>query len=302
MPQAFLRAQMTTEGEKLYARAAAGECRPEYIYLAVGAGIYEENEKTREALKEQTKLKDEKNRYAFSAYKLEEQNLYLETLITNYDREKQEALVNEGYYINEIGVYAREKGQSDGEEKLVSICVTASPTGLGDYMPPYSNGSPAEITQGYYVAIADAENVVVKIEQLDHTVMFKMAQEREMIESGERTSALFGKIARYLNDIKDIAYSAAYNDLTGTPESLPANGGTATNAKKDIEGNDIVETYSKKEDTAKVQYDVAEVIFQLSVRDMTDNSMFRNVIVDNIDSSSAVNIITGSYTTGKVYI
>lgn len=54
--------------------------------------------------------------------------------------------------------------------------------------------------------------------------------------------------------------------------------------------------------TEKVQYDVAEVIFQLSVRDMTDNSMFRNVIVDNIDSSSAVNIITGSYTTGKVYI
>lgn len=54
--------------------------------------------------------------------------------------------------------------------------------------------------------------------------------------------------------------------------------------------------------TEKVQYDLAEVIFQLSVRDMTDNSMFRNVIVDNIDSSSAVNIITGSYTTGKVYI
>lgn len=54
--------------------------------------------------------------------------------------------------------------------------------------------------------------------------------------------------------------------------------------------------------TEKVQYDLTEVIFQLSVRDMTDNSMFRNVIVDNIDSSSAVNIITGSYTTGKVYI
>lgn len=54
--------------------------------------------------------------------------------------------------------------------------------------------------------------------------------------------------------------------------------------------------------TEKVQYDLAEVIFQLSVRDMTDNSMFRNVIVDNIDSSSAVNIITGSYSTGKVYI
>ena len=54
--------------------------------------------------------------------------------------------------------------------------------------------------------------------------------------------------------------------------------------------------------TAKVQYDVAEIIFQMSIRDMTDNSKFRNVIVDNIDSVSAVNLTTGSYTTGKVYI
>lgn len=54
--------------------------------------------------------------------------------------------------------------------------------------------------------------------------------------------------------------------------------------------------------TEKVQYDVAEIIFQMSIRDMTDNSKFRNVIVDNIDSASAVNLITGSYTTGKVYI
>ena len=54
--------------------------------------------------------------------------------------------------------------------------------------------------------------------------------------------------------------------------------------------------------TEKVQYDVAEIIFQMSIRDMTDNSKYRNVIVDNIDSASAVNLITGSYTTGKVYI
>lgn len=53
---------------------------------------------------------------------------------------------------------------------------------------------------------------------------------------------------------------------------------------------------------AKVQYDVAEIIFQMSIRDMTDNSKFKNVIVDNIDSASAVNLITGSYTTRKVYI
>lgn len=54
--------------------------------------------------------------------------------------------------------------------------------------------------------------------------------------------------------------------------------------------------------TEKVQYDLTEVIFQLSVRDMTDNSMFRNVIVDKIDSKTAVNLVSGSYASGKVYI
>lgn len=54
--------------------------------------------------------------------------------------------------------------------------------------------------------------------------------------------------------------------------------------------------------TEKVQYDLAEAIFQLSIRDMTDNSMFRNVIVDKIDSKAAVNLVSGSYASGKVYI
>lgn len=81
---------------------------------------------------------------------------------------------------------------------------------------------------------------------------------------------------------------------------------TTANKKADELENKLATTKADigtiNNQTEKVQYDLAEVIFQLSVRDMTDNSMFRNVIVDNIDSSSAVNIITGSYTTGKVYI
>lgn len=60
-------------------------------------------------------------------------------------------------------------------------------------------------------------------------------------------------------------------------------------------------TYAKSV-ASKVQYDLAEVIFQLSIRDMTDSSKFANVIVDNIDSASAVNLASGSYSSGKVYI
>lgn len=52
----------------------------------------------------------------------------------------------------------------------------------------------------------------------------------------------------------------------------------------------------------KAQYDLTEVIFQMSVRSLTDNSKFRNVIVDKIDSKEAVNLVSGSYASGKVYI
>lgn len=54
--------------------------------------------------------------------------------------------------------------------------------------------------------------------------------------------------------------------------------------------------------TEKAQYDLTEVIFQMSVRSLTDNSKFRNVIVDKIDSEAAVNLVSGSYASVKVYI
>lgn len=54
--------------------------------------------------------------------------------------------------------------------------------------------------------------------------------------------------------------------------------------------------------TEKAQHDLTEVIFQMSVRSLTDNSKFRNVIVDKIDSKAAVNLVSGSYASGKVYI
>lgn len=81
---------------------------------------------------------------------------------------------------------------------------------------------------------------------------------------------------------------------------------TTANKKADELENKLATTKADigtiNNQTEKVQYDLAEVIFQLSVRDMTDNSMFRNVIVDKIDSKTAVNLVSGSYASGKVYI
>ena len=48
--------------------------------------------------------------------------------------------------------------------------------------------------------------------------------------SGEKLSVIVGKIVKWLADLKTVAFSGSYSDLTNTPASLPANGGTATYA------------------------------------------------------------------------
>jgi len=55
----------------------------------------------------------------------------------------------------------------------------------------------------------------------DRTVNFSHAIGRENIKSGEKHSTLFGKIARYLEDLKMVAFTGNYNDLTGRPSAFP---------------------------------------------------------------------------------
>lgn len=61
----------------------------------------------------------------------------------------------------------------------------------------------------------------------NHTVSFTMAGTRVNISTGEKLSVAFGKIARWLADLKTVAFTGKYSDLDGRPTSLPANGGNA---------------------------------------------------------------------------
>ena len=46
------------------------------------------------------------------------------------------------------------------------------------------------------------------------TVSFKKAAERVIIKAGENLATLFGKIEKYLSDLKTVAFTGSYNDLT----------------------------------------------------------------------------------------
>lgn len=82
---------------------------------------------------------------------------------------------------------------------------------------------------------------------------FTIPGTRQNIISGETMSTMLGKIYRYQTDLKNVAFSGAYSDLTGRPTSLPANGGAADTATMDGNGNNIVATYATKSETTNAQ-------------------------------------------------
>ena len=53
------------------------------------------------------------------------------------------------------------------------------------------------------------------------TAAFTAASARANIETGEKLSVIFGKLAKWFADLKTVAFSGSYSDLSGTP-SIPS--------------------------------------------------------------------------------
>ena len=51
---------------------------------------------------------------------------------------------------------------------------------------------------------------------------FTEAKERKNLTSGEKIHLMLGKIAKWFSDLKTVAFSGSYNDLSNKPTSLPA--------------------------------------------------------------------------------
>lgn len=55
----------------------------------------------------------------------------------------------------------------------------------------------------------------------NHTATFSRASSRTDLTTGEKLSAMFGKIAKWLADLKTVAFTGSYNDLSNKP-TIPA--------------------------------------------------------------------------------
>ena len=70
-------------------------------------------------------------------------------------------------------------------------------------------------------------------DKADNIQTFTESSKRENISSGESISTVFGKIAKWFSDLKTVAFSGDYNDLSNKP-TIPTNVSELTNDSKYI--------------------------------------------------------------------
>lgn len=149
---------MTNNGASLLIRAQAG-IKIEFTRAVTGDGAYNEEEKTLEALQGRTSLKNQRNSYPISNVEIyAERTVKVTALLTNENPVTHATLITQGYYIGEMGLYAKEQGGT--EEVLFSIVVAED---LGDYIPEYDGNSPAQIIQDYFITVNNTADVIVKV-------------------------------------------------------------------------------------------------------------------------------------------
>ena len=68
---------------------------------------------------------------------------------------------------------------------------------------------------------------------------FTEAKERKNLTSGEKIHLMLGKIAKFFTDLKTVAFTGSYKDLTDRPLSLPANGGNASTVNRHTVDSDV---------------------------------------------------------------
>lgn len=173
MPRPYNNAVITDAGIELLDKAQAGQASIQFTRMAAGSGIYTAEEKDPSVLRGSTGLKLGQDSYGLSSVDImPDDGIKLTSLFTNQDPVTGEVIITEGYYINEIALYAREKGGSDDTEILYSITVATDDT--GDYMPPYNGGPPAQIIQEYRCKVSNAAEV-----SIDLTGAAMLAEEAE---------------------------------------------------------------------------------------------------------------------------
>lgn len=133
---------VTQKGEALSAKALSGQCQIEFTKAGTGDGEWSTS------LYNATALKSQKQEIAISSVKAVNDNTaQITAVISNRGLET-------GYYLREIGIFAREKGDA-GTEILYGIITAKIPANLA----PYTSGTPFDMTLRPVIAVSKAATV-----------------------------------------------------------------------------------------------------------------------------------------------
>lgn len=80
-----------------------------------------------------------------------------------------------------------------------------------------SAGSSDKVSRADHIHPSDTSKLGTSGNGSNVTVAFTAATSRANITTGEKLSVAFGKIAKYFTDLKAVAFSGSYNDLSGRP-------------------------------------------------------------------------------------
>ena len=117
--------------------------------------------------------------------------------------------------------------------------------GYGTYTKPAAGIPKSDLASGVQESLDKADTALQKHQDIsgklnktgdasNTTVAFSAASARENVKTGEKLSAIVGKIAKWFADLKTVAFTGSYNDLSNKPtipdgsKYLPLSGGVMT--------------------------------------------------------------------------
>lgn len=144
------------------------------------------------------------------------------------------------------------------------------------------------------------EQILLKLEQIEASggtgdinnaqVTFAEAEERANIESQETMSTIFGKIKKWFTDLKTVAFSGSYNDLSNKP-TIPTKTSELTNDSEfltSIPEEYITDTeleekgFAKTSDIPKKLPNPNKLIFTGAVSDEYDGSSAKTINIPTV--------------------
>lgn len=204
---------LTTLGSNLHAQNLAGD-KIEFTRFQFGNGTYTGTEST-ETLAAMTSLKSVRD--TFSIANVEKQNgatAKLTMVASNLN-------VTAGYYISEIGIFARKEG---GSEILYSVIVIDP--NKREWFPAYNSVAPASIEFHDYVSVGNADNVTLVVDPAGLVSRQELQDVQDYLEDRVDELAVNAHIMQ--DKIGELEGFAIESDFTNT-ESYPFN-----NSKKTI--------------------------------------------------------------------